>query len=898
MKRRRDAVIVILILTVGWTFWLQRMGVNDHDDAAANEILFAREPVTTIVLHNPWPDQSPLYFLVLHATRRLGESPHAIQFLNGLLLTMTLAATYVLGRAFSGSVIVAQGAIFLGAISPASLWLVRNGRMYSIQVLLSVLSLLCVLAYLDRRERRDLAAFAVFSVLHIYTHFIGFLITAVLALSLVADTWFEAQRRRRRGAPEPWESLRPIALAGLAILLAVVPQLLRFISLVRHGIPLRFGLSAPVLSRAFLDRVTWFWFINADWGRLARGGRVVTAVYLGSIGALAAAGLVAARRRHGGIAALCIAIPVVGLGLAAGYVDVRTRYFVWLLPLLWVAVASGAVGTLHGRSVADARTGFAQGIRSALAVVVVAGSVWLLWHKVPERYAQWTKLMIGVQQIYQPSIVVYMPPGPPAGTPRLLASYRGLASGLADIRPLSSATRAQFLTEVERTRDFVFLAQWSFENEELAWRSRYLVDRKYQRTVFPVWGARAEIFTHGEIDELSRAQRLEGDSSPSSIVSWARRRLHEKRRAAAAAPLIGEAVVARIDAQGALREGRLFTSQYGENGSWRLGPAEWDVIEQTRAFSGAVERAVITADPTADTVLVAAFPAVKMKTSVSVTYGIVESGSRLVSGADVNIQLYVDGVKKADAVCPNRPGWNELIVDTASLQGTPADIVVLMTSRERSHFAFDVATSSRITSMPIHDPTADASGPAVLVGGSTLKDWIDRLSVYRTSDTARIEAQHVLDVRSAGDMHEAAGPNGEGAVRTRWVLGPAVWDTVGVTRQRSGGEARDGLWAHPRDGTILVIEASVAPMGHLLRGYFGITDFAIAKAAELGVTAPVRMKILLDGRLSFENDVPRVRGWRTFAVPISDPQTIRSVRIEIECATDSWAHFIFDLWSE
>src|SRR4029077_10517770 len=139
-----------------------------------------REPVTTIVLHNPWPDQSPLYFLVLHATRRLGESPRAIQFLNALLLTMTLAATYGLGRAFSGSVVVAQSAIFLGAISPASLWLVRNGRMYSIQVLLSVLSLLCLLAYLDRRQRRDLAALAIFSVLNIYTHFIGFLITAVL----------------------------------------------------------------------------------------------------------------------------------------------------------------------------------------------------------------------------------------------------------------------------------------------------------------------------------------------------------------------------------------------------------------------------------------------------------------------------------------------------------------------------------------------------------------------------------------------------------------------------------------------------------------------------------------------------------------------------------------------
>ena len=898
MKRLRDAVVVILVLMGGWTFWLQRMGVNDHDDAASNEVLFARESMTTIALHNPWPDQSPLYFVARHAARPLGESPRAIQFLNALLLTVTLIATYALGRAFSASVSVARGAVFLGAISPTSLWLVRNGRMYSIQVLLAVLSLLCLLTYLERRQRRDLAAFAIVSVLNIYTHFIGFLITAVLVLPLVADGWFEARRRRTLGDPEPWEPVRSTGLTALAMLVAVFPQVLRFISLVTHGIPLRLGLSAPALSQGFFDRVIWFWFINADWGRLASGGSVVRAVYLGSIGTLAAAGLVTARRRHGGIAALCIVIPLVVLGLAAGHVDVRARYFVWMLPLLWVTVAAGALGPLPGRRMTDATAGFALGIRSALAAVVVAGSVWLIWHKVPERYAQWTKLMTAVQQIYQPSMAVYMPPGPPTGTPRLLASYRGLASGLADIRPLSTDTRPQFLTEVEQARDFVFLAQWSFENEELAWRTRYLAEQKYQRTVFPVWGARAEIFTHGEIDALWRAQRLEGDPSPGGIVAWARRRLQETRRAAAAGPLISEAVVARIDAAGALREGRLFTSQYGENGSWRLGPAERDAVEQMRASSGGVERAAIVAHPTADAVLVAAFPAVKMKTSVSVTYGIVDSGSRFASGADVNVLLYVDGVKKADVVCPDTPGWNELIVDTAALEGRPADIVMLMrTSKERRDFAFDVATSSRVNSTPSHDPTADTSA-VVLLGGPTLAGWIDRLRVYRTSDAPPIKARHVLEAHSASDMHEAAGPGGEGAVRTRWVLGPALWDTVGATRQRSGGEARDGLWAHPRNGTTLVIEALVAPMGHLLRGYFGVTDVAIAKAAIIGVTAPVRMKILLDGRLSIDTEAPRVSGWRSFAVPVPDTQTVRSLRIEIDCATDSWAHFIFDLWSE
>jgi hypothetical protein len=186
----------------------------------------------------------------------------------------------------------------------------------------------------------------------------------------------------------------------------------------------------------------------------------------------------------------------------------------------------------------------------------------------------------------------------------------------------------------------------------------------------------------------------------------------------------------------------------------------------------------------------------------------------------------------------------------------------------------------------------------VLLGGPTLKDGIDRFRVYRTSDAPAIGARHVLDDRSAAAMHEGAGPDNEGAVSTRWVLGPNLWDAVGTTRQRSGGEARNGLWAHPRNGTTLVIDAPVARLGHLLRGYFGFTDFALAKAAELGVTAPVRMKILLDGKPLILNEAQRVRGWRSFAVPIPAAQTVRSVQIEIDCATDSWAHFIFDLWGE
>jgi len=125
-----------------------------------------------------------------------------------------------------------------------------------------------------------------------------------------------------------------------------------------------------------------------------------------------------------------------------------------------------------------------------------------------------------------------------------------------------------------------------------------------------------------------------------------------------------------------------------------------------------------------------------------------------------------------------------------------------------------------------------------------------------------------------------------------------LWDAVGLTRQPSGGVQRDGLWAHPRDGTTLVIDAPRTVTGTVLRGYFGVTDFSAAWAARGRVTAPVQFRISLDGQLVLEREATRAPGWRAFAVPIPEGAGERSLRIEIASATDKWAHFVFDLWSD
>jgi hypothetical protein len=540
LKRRRDLAILIVVLLFGWVLWLHRMGVNDHDDAVSNELMFARESVMTIVSSVPWGDQSPLYFLALHVARNLGESPFTIQLLNAMLLTLTLVSTYALGRASFGSP-AALGAVFLGAISPASLWLVRNGRMYPIQVLLSVISLLCVLRYLERRRARDLVALALLCVLNVYNHFIGFFITAILFLALSLTPGLAPSLGPRGGAREaatvrPGNARRPghpppgPAPAGPA----------RPAS--------RRGLAAsprPVAARSLagLPRTRELVLVHEfRLGKPARQFAHADSPLFASLVVLAAAGALAAQRRLAAIAALWVVVPLLALGLVAAQLDVRDRHLVWALPLLWVAIAGGALGPLPSPRL-GVPGDIVRGVRAALLLAVVTASLWLLSCKLPERYPQWTKLLLGLQQIHRSSMVVYMPPGPETGTPRLLGWHLGLPAGLRDIRPLTRETRARFQEEVGQAREFVFLVHWRPVDEEMAWRTRYLEGSDTGRLCCRSGARRRRSSRCARSGLRSRGPDRAGRHAGGVVAR--RAAASERRTVASTGPILARALVAR-----------------------------------------------------------------------------------------------------------------------------------------------------------------------------------------------------------------------------------------------------------------------------------------------------------------------------------------------------------------
>jgi hypothetical protein len=378
------------------------------------------------------------------------------------------------------------------------------------------------------------------------------------------------------------------------------------------------------------------------------------------------------------------------------------------------------------------------------------------------------------------------------------------------------------------------------------------------------------------------------------VVAWARQAAHG-RGSASHGLALANALVARVGRDGVAHQSTLFASQRGESPAWKLGPAEWDVVEERRLQSGGVEQDMTWAHPSTGETLVVAFPASALDASLRLTYGLADSGLQFRAGAPVDVAVFVDGARLFDVTCPNTSGWKRAWMDTAAYAGRQADVVLLIrtASDVSRHFAFRLDLSSQPARGVDNQPVA---GPVPLVGGRTLRDGIDHLRVYRLDGDTRSDATSDGRTLSAADMHEADGAGGAGSVFRRWALGTPPWDAVGLTRQVSAGVARDGLWAHPRRGTRLVLEGSVTT-GELLRGFFGFTDYAAMQANGLKITAPVHLAVSVDGHLLVDQEAPRAAGWRDVEVTLGPSTAPHRLRVEISADVDSWGHFVFDLWS-
>ncbi len=658
---RVEALAVLLLLAVGAALWVQRLGINDLEDTVSNEVLFSREPLGTILFRMKWPDQSPVYFVVLHFWRGFGESPFAVRFLNLVVYVLALIGFWRLARTLCGTR-VALVALLLAVVSPLSFWIVRHGRMYTFVLLFTVLSLLLLAR---RGQRRAVALFVVASLLNVYTHFIGFLVAAILFL-----LWFADSVREARADGARWHARLRTPLAALLVFLAAAsPQIPRLVALLRQP-PAPGALSLPGLGEGFLEQTGWFLFAQAGWGTLLPWASRLRGALYGAVAVLSILGIACSPRRVS-VALLAWIVPTLAaFGLLAPAHDLRGRYLVVLAPAFWLAVAQGAAGPIERVARTDAMRRLYGLLRGGMLLLLLALAGWLSVQKVPEGYAQWTKLMRGVARLRRPGTVVYMGPGAWTGIPRLVVDQEGLDPALAQIEPLSIATGRSFLREMREGREFVFLNPYHGEGHVEKRRAAALERAGYRRTVLQVHGVTATLLTR----EPPGPFVLERPVGPGidAAVAWARERLRDPHRPAEPRAHLGRLLVARLGAAGNARESVFFMSQRGEDGTWRVGAETWDTLSEADTQVGGERRRALCMHAVREPLLVG-MPDVAVGARLRLAAGVPDHHEPLNGVAWV--EVYVDGVRVARV--ETRAGrWSEADADTTRLLGR-RDVVLL-----------------------------------------------------------------------------------------------------------------------------------------------------------------------------------------------------------------------------
>ena len=653
----RNAAPALFGLALAWPLWLHRLGINDYDDGVSNEVIFAQSPLSQILFDLRWADQSPLYFVLLHFWTLLGRDPFAVKLMNVALLSLVPLLVWLIARRSRASTSVAAVAVGIAALSPLCLWMARNGRMYVPQLVLSLWSVAALLRVLDTRRARDAAWLVVACALNVYNHFFGFLISA-LVFGIWALESAVSGSARRTGA-----ALRGPLLAGAALAVLVFPQVLRAVALTDRP-PEQASWSIPGASVRSMEQVQAFWFVNASWSGLRKTLPFADELFYICAYGLAILGVAAAPPRAMRVTLLWFAVPIITFGALAGSLDLRARYLAFVAPLLWIAIARGAVGPLPA-ALGPGRLRAALGpLRRAMFAVFVASTLWLLWHKLPERYAEWTRVLSALDRVYRPGSAVYMDPGTYRGIPPAIVAHAGLQAGLGKLHRIHSTRRAEFMMRVGQRQDIVFLIHRRRIGDEQEWMAGALDDAGWHRVALSAWNAEARVYSREPIERFALRYRVAADDPTEELLSWVGLRLADPYRVPAPDSRLHAALVAQLAATGELRESVVYGSQRGESGTWHLGERDTDAAADVGVrLSDESRRAWRVRVPAGQTTVLA-LPREIAVDPADWSWGVRSSED---DAARFEIRLFAGDRPIGRLVGPDRAGWLDLLVNEEGL---------------------------------------------------------------------------------------------------------------------------------------------------------------------------------------------------------------------------------------
>lgn len=280
---RRELLLLLALTAAGgwlrvWTIGQKGLWLDE-----AFSVWVATQPLGPLLAFVAQIDQHPpLYYLLLHFWIALvGDGPAAVRLLSALLSTLTIPATFCLGRRLFGPTVGLLAALIL-ALSPFHVRFAQETRMYALLALNATLALLALTYVLressigwpeprgpasdrpaqarptapdrpaarrcdpDRRARFAWAVYIIFTAATLLTHNTAiFFLLAVNLFVLGAILWRARAGRTQPATHDPQPAFRRRwLLAQLGVLLLWSPWLAPFVAQA-SGVDREFWIARP-----------------------------------------------------------------------------------------------------------------------------------------------------------------------------------------------------------------------------------------------------------------------------------------------------------------------------------------------------------------------------------------------------------------------------------------------------------------------------------------------------------------------------------------------------------------------------------------------------------------------------------------------------------------------------
>jgi mannosyltransferase len=318
--------IVLFLAFLLWSYDLSGKSFWDDEILSIHhaQLLTVPSSLFSLQVGNAHP---PGYFLLLRFWMLLGGGNESwVRLLSVILGLFTIPCIYFIAKRLASST-VACLASSLYVLMPLMLIYNREARMYSLFVTFSCLSLLLLLAALERDKTSDWVLFSLATFLTLITHYHGLLVLTAQSIFFLAYLPQAARRKRLVS--------RFAFAVGVALILFLpyVPALINAIE--STGGMWRSGAKSILISRAYLVFSLLLGQTIMPWRPIAMLGAGGVLILLGSY--------IWQNRKNRRLVKLYASYIFVTLIVGPAVSHDMPRYYLFCVPLLCIAIASGIV---------------------------------------------------------------------------------------------------------------------------------------------------------------------------------------------------------------------------------------------------------------------------------------------------------------------------------------------------------------------------------------------------------------------------------------------------------------------------------------------------------------------------------------------------------------------------